>query len=213
MCLTPPGPYRATTCRERELTLDRMHTFFTTQVHGVPPRMRDQLYSGATSETTRTWKMTHTIHSLIHSNKANIKGWLWRSNDIRGLCGPKASRDFSYRWGKTPKKPHPGNSSRPEIEPGPAAWQARMLLSAPQRWTYFLIILEILNNSCIIINILVTVSNLVMWWRRLIVTFLERLNVRSRRFTYWKSSKTLGCERHRFLYKKEQLIVFYHWLS
>ena len=176
MCLTPPGPYRATTCRERELTLDRMHTFFTTQVHGVPPRMRDQLYSGATSERTRTWKMTHTIHSLIHSNKANIKGWLWRSNDIRGLCGPKASRDFSYRWGKTPKKPHPGNSSRPEIEPGPAAWQARMLLSAPQRWTYFLIILEILNNSCIIINILVTVSNLVMWWRRLIVTFLERLN-------------------------------------
>ena len=36
---------------------------------------------------------------------------------------------------KPPKKPHPGNLSRPGIEPGPAAWQACMLLLAPQRWT------------------------------------------------------------------------------
>ena len=33
------------------------------------------------------------------------------------------------------KKPHPGNLSRPGIEPGPAAWQARMLPLVPQRWT------------------------------------------------------------------------------
>ena len=33
------------------------------------------------------------------------------------------------------EKPHPGNLSRPEIELGPAAWQARMLPLAPQRWT------------------------------------------------------------------------------
>ena len=33
------------------------------------------------------------------------------------------------------KKPHPGNLSRPEIEPGPAASQARMLQPVPQRWT------------------------------------------------------------------------------
>ena len=33
-CLSPPGPYRATTCRERELTLDHMHTSLTTQGHG-----------------------------------------------------------------------------------------------------------------------------------------------------------------------------------
>ena len=33
------------------------------------------------------------------------------------------------------KKPHPGNLSRPGIEPGPAAWQARMLPLASQRWT------------------------------------------------------------------------------
>ena len=33
------------------------------------------------------------------------------------------------------KKPHPGNVSRPGIEPGPAARQARMLPLVAQRWT------------------------------------------------------------------------------
>ena len=36
---------------------------------------------------------------------------------------------------KPQKKPHPGNLSRPGIEPGPAAWQARMLPLTPQWWT------------------------------------------------------------------------------
>ena len=35
----------------------------------------------------------------------------------------------------SPKKPHPGNLSRPGIEPGPAVWQTRMLPLDPQRWT------------------------------------------------------------------------------
>ena len=33
------------------------------------------------------------------------------------------------------EKPHPGNMSRPGIEPGPAAWQARMLPLVSHRWT------------------------------------------------------------------------------
>ena len=61
-CLTPPGPYRATNCRERELTLDQIHTFLTTQVHGGPPRMRAQLNAGATSETARTYKTTNNVN-------------------------------------------------------------------------------------------------------------------------------------------------------
>ena len=65
----------------------------------------------------------------------NDDGWFRWPNDIRGPCGPKASWHLSYRWGKTPKKPHPRNLSRPGIESGPAAWQARMLPLAPQRWT------------------------------------------------------------------------------
>ena len=135
--LTPPGPYIATTCRERELTLDHIHTFLTTLRHDGPPWMSDQLNAGATSETTRTWKTIHTLHSPIHSNKTNMKGWLWRPDDIWGPCGPKASWHSSYKWGKTPKIPHPGNLSRAGIEPGPAAWQARMLPPVPRQWTDF----------------------------------------------------------------------------
>ena len=66
--------------------------------------------------------------------------WIW-NDDYDGqmifgdLGGPKVSWHLFYRWGKTQKKPHPGNLSRPGIEPGPAAWQARMLPLAPQRWT------------------------------------------------------------------------------
>ena len=133
--LTPLGPYRATTCRERELTLEHVHTFLTTQWHGVPPPKMNQLNVWATSETTRTLKKLHTIHAHIHSNKANMKGWLWRPNDIRGPCGPNVFRDLSYTWGKTPKKSHAGILSRPGIEPGPAVWQALMLPLTPQRWT------------------------------------------------------------------------------
>ena len=64
--------------------------------------MSDQFNAGATSETTETWK---TIHTIRASNKANMKGWLWRLNDILGPCGAKASWHLSSRWGKTPKNP------------------------------------------------------------------------------------------------------------
>ena len=102
MWLTPPGPYRAMTCRGRELISDHIHTFLTTQGHGGPPRMRNQLNAGATSETAQTWKTIHTRHTLIQSNKVNMKGWLWQPNDIRGPCGPKVSWYLSYRWGNPP---------------------------------------------------------------------------------------------------------------
>ena len=79
-------------------------------------------------------RYTPGTHSIIPTrrvwNDANSGQF-----DIRGPCGPKVSWHLSYRWGKTPKKPHPGNRSRPEIEPGPAAWQAHMLLPEPERWT------------------------------------------------------------------------------
>ena len=101
--ITPPGPYRATTCRGREL-ISGSHTFLTTQEHGGLPRMRCQLNAGATSETAQTWKMIHSRHILRHSNKANMKSWLRRPNDIRGSCGPKVSWHLFYMWGKTPKK-------------------------------------------------------------------------------------------------------------
>ena len=136
--LTLPGPYRATTCRGRELNYESHTNFFTTQGHGGPPRISDQPNAGATSETAQTWKTIHTKHTLNHPNKANMEWWLWRPNDIRGPRGPKVSWHLSDRWGKTPKKPHQGNLSRPGMQPGSAAWQARMLSLAPQPWTLFI---------------------------------------------------------------------------
>ena len=110
--------------------MDHIHTFLTTQGHGGPPRMSDQ----PNAETAQT---INTKHTLSHPNKANMEWWLRWTNDIRGPWGPKVSWHLSYRWGKTPKKPHPGNLSRPGIEPGAAVWQAIMLPLAPQRWTHW----------------------------------------------------------------------------
>ena len=132
--LTPPGPYRVTTCRGRELTLDYIHTVLTTRTWRAS-RMSDQPNAGATSETAQTWKTIHIKHTCSHPNKADMEWWLWRPNNTRGLWGPKVSWHLSYRWGKTPKKPHRRNLSRPGIEPGPAASQTRMLPLAPRRWT------------------------------------------------------------------------------
>ena len=111
--------------------------FLTTQGHGGPSRMSDQPNAGATSEIAQTWKTINTKHTLSHPNKANMERWLRRPNNSRGPWGPKVFWHLYFRWGKTPKKPHPENLSRPGIEPGPAAWQARMLPLAPQRWTLF----------------------------------------------------------------------------
>ena len=67
--LTPPGPYRATICPGRKL-ISGSHTYsLTTQGHGGPPRMRDELNAGATSKTAQTRKMKHTRHTLIHSKR------------------------------------------------------------------------------------------------------------------------------------------------
>ena len=66
------------------------HTYFlTTQGHGGPPSMRDQLNAGAISETARILKTIYIIHSHIHSNKANMKGWLWHQMIFGNLVGLK----------------------------------------------------------------------------------------------------------------------------
>ena len=85
---------------------------------GPPPRQHKH-------ERQYTWS-TH-----CHPNKANMEWWLRRPNDTRWPCGLK----FPDICLTGEEKPHPGNLYRPGIEPGPAAWQARMLPLAPQRWT------------------------------------------------------------------------------
>ena len=56
---------------------------------------------------------------------------------IFGYLGGLKLPDIRFTGEENPGKPHPGNLSRPGIEPGPAAWQARMLQLAPQRWTEY----------------------------------------------------------------------------
>ena len=96
---------------------------------------------------------TPNTHSVIPTRR------IW-NDDYDGemifgdLGGPKVSWRFSYGWGKTPKKPHPGNLSRPGIEPEPAAWQARMLPLAPQRWTSASVRVRFCAGSWILICIL-----------------------------------------------------------
>ena len=104
--------------------------------HGLQARKHLMTHnSEAGHENLKNYIMIHTIHAPIHSNKANMKGWLWWPNDIQGPCRPKAFWNLSYRWGKTPKKPHRGNLSQLGIEPEPTAWQVRMLPPAPHQWT------------------------------------------------------------------------------
>ena len=81
-------------------------------------------------------RYTPSTHTFI------LKSWIWK-DDCEGqmifedLVGLKLWH-LSYRWGKTPRKPHPGNLSRPGIEPGRAAWQERMLPSASQLWISYI---------------------------------------------------------------------------
>ena len=109
---TPPGPYRATTCRGRELNYVTHTYFLTTQGHGGPPRMNDEPNAGVTSDKAQTGKTIHNRHTLSHPNKANMKRWLRRPNDIRGPWGPKVTWPLYYRWEKktektSPRKPVP----------------------------------------------------------------------------------------------------------
>ena len=71
-CFYVTYPYRA--LQNHDLSGEGSHRYFmTTQGHGEPPRMSDQLNAGANSESTRTLKTIHTIHSLTHSNKAVMR--------------------------------------------------------------------------------------------------------------------------------------------
>ena len=118
------------------------------QMPGPPPRQHKH-----------ERQYTPSTHSVILTRRIWNDDDDGRPNDIRGPWGPKISWHLSYGWGKTPKKPHPGNLSRPGIEPGPAAWQARMLSLAPQRWTtsfitrYIMLIFIILFSISIFIHI------------------------------------------------------------
>ena len=120
------------------------HNIFTTQGHGGPPRMRVQLNAGASSEHERRY--TSSTHPFI------LTRWIWKEIMFGNFVSLKFPAYLSCRWGKTPKKPHPANLSRPGIELGSAAWQACILPRAPQRWTKVDNIIKIIFAGCIVAN-------------------------------------------------------------
>ena len=98
--LTPPGPYRAMTCRERELAVEHigLHNFLSTQGHGEPSQMTNQVNAGASSETLKT---IHIIHSHIHSDKADMRRIIF--GGLVGLNLP----DVCLTGGEKPRKISP----------------------------------------------------------------------------------------------------------
>ena len=108
--LTPPGPYRGTTCREGIKFWIIYILFWPHQDMEDLPGWGISLMPGP---PPRQHKHERRYTPGIHSNKANMKWWLWRPNDIRGPCGPK------FSWHFPPKKPHPRNLSRQGSNPGP----------------------------------------------------------------------------------------------
>ena len=128
----PPGPYRA--CRGRELNCGSDILFWPHKdVKGLPGWVISPMPGPPPRPHKHETQYTPSIHPFLPTRRIwkNDYGCQMIFGDLVGLKFP---RHLSYRWGKTPKKPHPGNLSRPGIEPGPAAWQARMLPLVP-RWT------------------------------------------------------------------------------
>ena len=99
--------FLATTYREKELTLNHIHTFLTNKDMEDLPGWVISSMLGPPPRLHKHERWYTSMHAPIHCKKANMKGWLWRPNDTRGHCRPKASWHLSYRWGKTPKKSSP----------------------------------------------------------------------------------------------------------
>ena len=99
--------------------------------------MSDQLNAWAIFGTTWILKTIHAIHPLIYSNKAVIIRIIMMVKLYSGNHEDLNLLDICLTGEAKPRrKPHPGNLSRPGIEPGSAAWQARMLPPASQRSTF-----------------------------------------------------------------------------
>ena len=111
---TPPGPYRATTCRGRGLNYGSQTYFLDhTRTRRASPDELSALCRGHLRDSTNMKDTTHQAHT--QSSQQGEYGMMitmakWYSGTIGG---PKVSRHLSFRWGKIPKKPRPGNLSRP----------------------------------------------------------------------------------------------------
>ena len=89
---------------------------------GPPPRQHEYekrytLFTLPSILTKQIWKDDHDCQMIF--------------GDLVGLKLP----EICFIGEEKPRENLTQETSRPGIEPGPAAWQARMLPPAPQRWT------------------------------------------------------------------------------
>ena len=140
-------------------------------MEGLPGWVISQMPEPPPRQHKHERQYTPSIHSVIPTRR------IWNDDydgqmilgDLGGLKFP----DICLTGGKkTPKKPHPGNLSRPGIEPGPAAWQARMLPLTPQQWTR----IHVMNSDYVTFSLLYH-RQLARWpkWRTCVVETKEGL--------------------------------------
>ena len=83
------------------------HTYFyfdhTKDMEGLPGSGLSSMPGPPPRQHGHERRTIHTIHAAIHFNKANMKEWLWRLNDIRGSCGLKLP-DICLTGEETPRK-------------------------------------------------------------------------------------------------------------
>ena len=129
---TPPGPYRATTCRGRELILWITYILFWLHkdMEGLSGWVISPMLGPPPSQYKHERQYTPSTHSDIPTRQRWNDDYYGQMlfGDLGGLKFP----DICLTGEEKPRK----NFTQPGMEPRPAAWQACMLPLAPQRWTY-----------------------------------------------------------------------------
>ena len=112
--LTPPGPYRVTTCRGRELNFGSYTYFFDhTRTWRASPYERSADRRGQLRDSTNMKDDTHQAHTQSFQ-QGEYETLIMAAKWYVGLKFPDICLTGE-------EKPRPGSLSRPGIESGPAA--------------------------------------------------------------------------------------------
>ena len=124
---TPPGPYRATTCRGRELNYGSIDILFWP--HKDMEDLPGWVISPMPGPPPRQHKHERQYTPSRHSDIPTKRIW---NDDYDGqmifgdLGRPKVSWNFSYRWGKTTNPGPLHDKYACYLPPGPQRWMLNM---------------------------------------------------------------------------------------
>ena len=129
----PPGPYRATTCRGRELNFgSHTHFFDHTRIWRASSDEWSAQCRGHLRDSTNMKDNTYQTHTQSYQ-QGEYGMMIMAAKWYSGTLWAWSFLTFVLQVRINPKKISPRKPSRPGIEPGPAAWQALKLLPEPQR--------------------------------------------------------------------------------